>query len=288
MKRQPRARGFTLSELVVALVLATVVIGAAYQVLVSSQRFYLAQAAVLEVHQGMRTVVQVLSGELRELDAAGGDVVAIAPDSVSIRAARRLEFVCAAPGGTGRIVVRNSLAFGFRDADPARDRALVFRDGDPGSADDDAWIDFGISSVSTGRKCSDGAAGTELRLNGPIASLDSVTVGSPVRSYERAVYRLYADDGGAWWLGVRTRDNDGWAAVSPVAGPLNGKSGLVLSYFDAAGAATTEPSRVGRIGFAVRGLSSAVLQGVWGAQARYADSLSASASLRNGPVPEAP
>jgi prepilin-type N-terminal cleavage/methylation domain-containing protein len=278
-----RVRGFTLVELVVALVLSAVVLGGAYAVLVSSQRFYRAQSAVLEVHQGMRAVVQVLSAELRELDASAGDIIALAPDSISIRAMRGLSVLCAPPdGGTGRIVLRESLSFGFRAVDPARDRALVFHDGDPASADDDAWLDLGVSSVNGGASCRDGAPGVALDLGGRTAELDSVTVGSPVRFYERAVYRLYADEGGAWWLGIRSYSGGAWAAVSPVAGPLWNASGLVFSYYDATGERTATPSRVARIGLAVRGLSSAPLQGTGGRLGRYRDSLEALVLLRNG------
>jgi prepilin-type N-terminal cleavage/methylation domain-containing protein len=278
-----RARGFTLLELMVALVLGTVVLGAVGQALVATQRFFRLQASVLEVREGLRAATQVLTAELRELDPSGGDVVAMGADSISIRATRGLEFVCAPPDPvSGRIAVRSSLSSGYRDVDPARDRALVLREGDPATEDDDTWLDLGIASAGGSMTCADGAAAAELRLTGSVGALDSVAPGAPVRWYERVVYRLYADETGAWWLGVRGWSGGAWAALSPVAGPLRHPSGLELSYYDTSGAATAEPARVARIAVSVRGVGSALLQSVGGRQGRWADSLATLVFPRNG------
>jgi hypothetical protein len=283
MKRARRGRGLTLVELVIGLGLAAVVVDAAWRTLLVGHRFVREQAAVMEVRRGLLAATQVLSAELRELDPSGGDLIAMGPDSVSIRAPRALAFVCAAPvPGTGRLVVLDSLSYGYRAVDPARDRALVFREGRADTPDDDAWLDFGIGSVAAGGNCDGGAAGTGLELTGSVAALDSVTVGSPVRTYERATYRAYRDGDGIWWLGVRSFTHGAWAAISPVAGPLRSASGLSFSYFDLAGAPTGDPAAVSRIAFAVRGMSSALLQEARGRQRRFEDSLTASVALRNG------
>jgi prepilin-type N-terminal cleavage/methylation domain-containing protein len=277
------ARGFTLVELSVALVLGVVVLSAAGQVFLASQRFFRLQSSALEVHEGLRAALQVLAAELRELDPSGGDIVAIGPDSISIRATRGLEFVCAPPDpATGRIVVRSSLSSGYRAVDPARDRALVFRAGDGTAENEDAWLDRGIASAGGATTCADGAAATELKLVGADAALDSVEIGAPVRWYERVVYRLYADETGAWWLGVRNWSGGAWAAISPVAGPLQHPLGIQLTYHDASGATTAEPSRVARIALVIRGVGSALLQEMRGRQSHWADSLATEVFPRNG------
>ena len=280
MRDRSPPRGFSLVELVVALVLGTVVLGAAGQLYLVTRRFFRLQSSVLEVHEGLRAAMQVLLAEVRELDTSGGDIVAVGPDSISIRATRGVDFVCA-PAGTssGGIVVRNSISSGYRDVDPARDRALVFRDGDPGTEDDDAWLDRGIASAGGAADCADGAAGTQFRL---VGTLDSVWAGAPVRWYERVVYRLYQDEGGAWWLGVRSFSDGGWAALSPVAGPLLHPAGLRFSYHDTAGAVTADPGRVATVAITLRGAGSAVLQGVGGTYGHWVDSLATVVSLRNG------
>ncbi len=282
--RRSGVRGFTLVELTIALVLGMVVLGAASQVLVATRRFLRLQVSMLEVHQNLRAAVQVLSAELRELDAADGDIVAMGADSISIRATRGVAFACA-PGdpATGRIVVRSALRSGYRDIDPARDRVLVFRDGDPRDVDDDAWLDLGISAAGGAATCPDGATASELRLTGAIGGLDSVQTGAPVRWYERDVYRLYADETGNWWLGVRGWSAGAWAPLSPIAGPLRPRLGLQLAYYDAAGVATADSRRVARIELKVRGIGSALLQEGRGVQRRWADSLAAVVVPRNSP-----
>jgi len=283
VNRRSPARGYTLVELVVALVLGAVVLSATGEVFLATRRFFLLQSSVLEVQEGLRAAMQVLSAELRELDPSGGDIVALGSDSISIRATRGLEFVCAPPDPvTGRVVVRSSLSSGYRAVDPARDRALVFRDGDGATEDDDAWLDLGIASAGGAARCADGAAATEFRLLGAVGALDSVQIGAPVRWYGRAVYRLYADETGAWWLGVRSWSGGAWAAISPVAGPLRHPLGLQLTYYDASGAATAEPSRVARIALVVRGVGSALLQQTRGEQSHWADSLATEVFPRNG------
>ena len=277
--RSPRA-GFALVELVVVLALTLVVAGGAYRVLLGSQRYYRLLAATLEVHQAERAALEVLAAELRELDPAGGDILAAGADSITIRAARLLAFACAPADAAGRVVVRDSLIYAFRAADPSRDRIRVFREGDPDRADDDAWPEFGLVSVQAGQPCADGAPGTALELDGPPAALDSVSSGAPVRAYERVTYRLYADGGGEWWLGVREYAGGRWAAISPVAGPLEPRTGLALEFLDAAGAVTAEPARIARIELVVRGLSGARLPAAGGA-GRLADSLRTSVQPRN-------
>ena len=283
LRRRPPARGFTLVELIVSLLLGTLVLGAAGQVFLATERFLRLQSSRLEVQEAVRTAIQVLESELRELDPSGGDIVAMGRDSISIRATRGLAFVCAPtdPSG-GRVVVRSDIGSAYRDVDPARDRALVYRDGDPASETGDAWLDLGIASAGAPAACSDGTPGAELRLLGSTGALDSVELGAPVRWYERTVYRLYADETGTWWLGERSWSGGAWAAISPVAGPLQHPLGLDLSYLDASGAPTTEPSRVAEIGLMVRGVGTMLLQAAGGRQSHWADSLATVVFPRNG------
>jgi prepilin-type N-terminal cleavage/methylation domain-containing protein len=279
-----RRAGLTLIELMVAIVIAGIVLGAICQTLQRNQEFYRSQSQILDVQQGIRAVAQLLPSELREVDGPAGDILAMGPDSISIKALRNTLFVCAPPvPAAGTIVTRNSQTFGYRSVDPTRDRALVFRDGNPRIMSDDTWLDFAIASVATGAVCSDGTAGTTAKLSGSASRLDSVTVGSPVRTYEQVTYRLYVDSAGVGWLGVRSYVDGAWGAVSPIAGPLQSAKGVSLSYYDSTGAVTAVPANVAQIRLVVRGMSQAPIE-VPGRRAslrQYQDSVTVRVALRN-------
>jgi hypothetical protein len=280
--------GVTLLELLAALLTSAVVLAGTHQVLLTTRRFGRVQSAMLEVHQSIRIASQILTAELRELDPSGGDIIAMGSDSISIRAMRGLAITCAPATSSGAIVVRDRLSFGYRAVDPSRDRALVLTGGAAASDDDDTWSDFGISSVSSGAQCDDGGAGTRITLVDAGGLVEAIAVGTPLRTYERVVYRLYADGSDAWWLGVRGWAGGSWAAISPVAGPFQRGIGLAFSYQDSLGSPVTEPARVVRVGFALRGVSSAAVERVRGIPAQYRDSLSGIVAPRNGRRGNAP
>ncbi len=284
MSRGRRA-GFTLIELMIAVVLAGIVLGSIYQTLQNNQRFYRSESQVLDVQQGVRAVAQLLPSELREVDAVAGDIVAMGPDSITIRALRNTYFICAPPVvAAGKIITRNSQVYGYRAVDPTRDRALVFRDGNTQRMSDDTWQDFSITSVVAGALCTDGTgAGTTMNLAGPTSMLDSVTIGSPVRTYEQITYRLFVDSVGVGWLGVRSYVSGSWGAVQPVAGPLNSTGGLALTYYDSTGAVTAVATNVARIQLLVRGMSETpiMIQGKRANLQKYQDSLTVLVALRN-------
>lgn len=280
---RPAARaGFALVELVVAVVLGGVVTAAICRILQGNQRFYRSQSAVLDVQQGLRAAAFVLAAELRELDARDGDLLAAGRDSVSIRAMRTFAVVCAAPdAGTGAVIVADALTFGSRAPDPARDRALVYAPG--AGAASGAWLDLGIAGAGASALCADGSPGTVLRLDGAVADLARVPAGSPLRTYERTTYRLYADEDGVGWLGERHLASGAWTAVSPVAGPLRRGDGLAFTYLDSAGRPGAAPAMVASVAVVVRGLSTApiAIPGRRASGQRYPDSLVVRVALRN-------
>lgn len=282
MSRPASRSGFTLIELLVALVLSAVVLGAVYPVLWNNQRFFRAQAEIVGVHQNVRAVAHILATELRQVSAADGDIVAMSDRSVTIKALRGFAVACAAPV-SGAVVIRNSLTFGVRGIDPAKDSALVFLEGDPSSAADDRWLHRGIADVAAGATCEDGAAGTRLALGaaGQPSALDSVTDGAPVRTFEVVTYRLYADASGTWWLGVRAFTGGVWSATSPVAGPLRPRDGLALRFTDADGNSVGSPDRVALVDIVVRGRSARPLAAPGRPAGPYEDSLVARVAPRN-------
>src|SRR2546425_2679885 len=90
-------RGYTLVEMIIALVLLGIVSGAIYQVLVNNQRVYQAQTQQIDLQENLRAATTVLPAEFRELDAVDGDIQSMTPTSIQIRAMRKLGLLCTAP-----------------------------------------------------------------------------------------------------------------------------------------------------------------------------------------------
>lgn len=286
MTPRPSSRaGFTLIELIIAVAMASIVLGAVYRILVNNQRFYRAQSQIVDVQQNVRAVAEILPAELRELDAADGDILAMSDTSLTIKAMRGITSICAAPDvANGKITVRNSLTYGYRAVDPTRDSVLVFADGNTQVSTDDTWLHAPAAVVTTGVTCTDGSAATRYTLTGMvggIAQLANVTDGSPVRTFEVVNYRLYDDGTGTWWVGVRNYVSGAWAATSPVAGPLRPRDGIGFTYYDAGGAVTATRANVAQIAIAVRGLSTQPIQVPGRRAGQYQDSLNVRVALRN-------
>lgn len=268
--------GFTLAELLVGLVVAAVVLGAAFRLVEAARALSRDQATVLEVRQNVRAAALVLQSELRPLAPAAGDVVSASDTSVTIKALRALSALCAPPSvGSATITLRDALTSGLRAIDPARDSVLVYRDGEPLRSSDDRWLHADVAGVRPGAACADGSPGTELALAGiagGLADLAGVLEGAPVRVFEATTYRLYADAGGQWWIGERSFSGGVWSATSPVAGPLRPRDGLALRYWDSAGAGAAGPAAIVQIEITVRGRSRRPLRSGGRAWAPYEDS----------------
>ncbi len=142
-------RGFTMVELLVALVLLGLVSAALYRVLVNNQRLYMAQTQRIDLSQNIRAAANILPAELREIDASEGDIVSMTPTRLEIRAMRWLGFACLPPVLGGALngltmVIRGGtpgqpLFFGARGMNIATDTMLIYYDGNPTSRNDDYW-----------------------------------------------------------------------------------------------------------------------------------------------------
>jgi prepilin-type N-terminal cleavage/methylation domain-containing protein len=293
MTVRTRPAGFTLIELIIAIVVSSVVLGAAYRMLAGNQRFYRAQTQIVEVQQNVRAVAQMVPSELRELAANGGDIIAMSDTGITIRAMRGFGVVCAATVPvSGYVTLNNGMLYTYRSIDPARDNVFVFRDGNTQLAGDDQWLQAAVGAVSTsGITCSDGSAGTRLTLTNMVGGLTllgagaspdvGVTVGSPVRVWELVRYGLWQDGSGQWWLATSTQVSGAWGGITPVAGPLRAADGVKFAYYDAAGAVTATPANVAQIGITVRGLSTQPIMVQGKPTGRYADSMTVRVALRN-------
>ena len=246
-------RGATLVECAAALVVASVILSAVWSLLLAGWRTSRSQAASVAVRQNVRAAAALLEAELLGLSVPAGDLLAASDSALALRATRALGFVCAAVSGS-TIVLSDSLLSATRTVDPSRDSALVFREGETWTTDDDRWLHAGIASTRGGR-CADGASGTALALSGPSAAeLAGVGQGAPVRTFEVLEYKGYADAERLGWLGVHGPAGGGWAVVSPVAGPLRPRRGVVFRFLSADGRVVSARESVVVIEAAIHGL----------------------------------
>ena len=271
-------RGFSLPELLVALVLFALIGGAIVKTLSTGQRAYDAQVQHVDMQQNMRLASSTLTNELRELDASDGDIQAMDSVSIRIRSMRQTGIVCTLPalGGGLAAQVLSGVTFAVRDTlqsiryfAPA-DSLMVLYEGDPATRADDSWL---VGSVFAGTDPGTGAltactdvAGRQGRLFKVNLFFDNtatppqlngagnVPVGALIRAFQSVTFKR-VQVGNDWFVGF---DSAGVAATSqPIVGPLADSLGLKFTYFDSLDAQLVAPytatvrKRVARISIAL-------------------------------------
>jgi prepilin-type N-terminal cleavage/methylation domain-containing protein len=306
-------RGFTLVELMVALILLTMVGGVTYRLLVTNQRVTRAQTARVGMQDNVRAGALVVANELREVgyDAnlatavgaipgslipvgSSSDLFAIGPDSITYRAMRAVGFTCALNAANGDITVRAWSAQWNRTL-VLTDSILMYVENNSSTNTDDIWVHAGLTVVPAAANCPDGTAGFRFRIAFPALSGLTVanvfagtasTIGSPVRAFEVMQMRTYVS-GGQLWLGMRSLSAGG--NLQPVLGPFsNGAAnqrGMILNYLDAANNVTAVLGNVRSVQVVLRGITDVPVQ----MSGKYAgiDSLAVTTqvALRNAPRP---
>jgi prepilin-type N-terminal cleavage/methylation domain-containing protein len=240
-------RGFTLVELIVVSVLGAFVLAAVLQVLITNQRTYTAQSAVIEGQQSARMSLELLFNELREVSASGGDIISMSPTALTVRLMRKLGVVCATDlsATPPTLTVLNHEGARFEDGD----RVFVFADNDDQTASDDTWITVPspIEAVDTTSTClSRDASLIEFKdTDAPAFVANTVRVGAPMRSFQ--TFSFDTDD-----LPGLTSDTYLRVNGMPVAGPLRATNGLQFIYRDAMGAVTATEENVRQIEVRIR------------------------------------
>lgn len=276
-------RGFTLVELLIALVMMGIVSAAVYQVLVSNQRIYRQQTQRIELNDNLRSAIAILPGELRELNAndpAGSDIIAMSESTITYKAMRNLYVTCGSQT-IGNLMYLDTAIAGLRPLDAARDSVLIFADSTTGTARDDRWVHANVVSVTPANNCPGGAPSYDVTLTPGVLGTDTVLRGSPVRGFEIQEVRRYPDASGNTWLGARRyHKTDGWGGLQPVVGPLTA-GGLRMTYFDSAGAVAATPGLVALIQIMVVGRTTQPVQTSTGTIDYLLDTLVTSVALRN-------
>jgi prepilin-type N-terminal cleavage/methylation domain-containing protein len=279
-------RGFTLIEILIALVLMGIVSTALYQLLVSNQRLYRAQVESVAINESARAAVAIVPSEIRELSAGEGDIVAMDATSLTYNSMQALYVQCAAPNtGALEIILDRNTFFGLRAITAADDYVLIFAEGDSTTRADDGWLTADVTSAAAGTACPGSMPSITVVVSGVTAGdLADVMAGAPVRTFRPAQILLYADAAGDWWMGGRLYQKAGgsWGATQPMLGPLSG-TGLALTYADAGGAATTNVAAVARVGVTVQSQSSQQVYRTTGTTYLLQD-LVTQVAVRNNPL----
>ncbi len=291
-------RGFTLVELMVAIVLVTAVVGVTYALLVQNQRVSRSQVEHAGLQDNVRAGALIVANELKEigydsipsgaglsaLPSVSPDLVVMLPGRLEYKAMRGLGFTCsmAAPS---QLRLQRATLLGLRQPELG-DSVTVHVEGNPATGADDAWVHAGVSAVSNAL-CDDGSPALALTVAyaGPegAAALPRMVSGGPVRFFEVMELRYY-QSGGKSWLGSRSVSAGG--VIEPLLGPLADSTasgqGLAFAYLDRNGAATTVANDVREIAWTVKGVTDgAVRNGGSSLPAIDSLSLSTSVALRN-------
>jgi prepilin-type N-terminal cleavage/methylation domain-containing protein len=289
MSRLPRSHstarlgrsGFTMIELLVYMVIAGVVMTAIYQLLIGQGRLYNKQRELMDVHESLRSAGALLAWELRQAAAADGDLYSIANTSIALRSIQ----------GTGSVCTRHATLprFGLWGTTgdfetTSVDSILVY------VPPRRVWAVAKLAQVAAtpsdlglGPCAWTGAPAAELGVRvviGPTAQdttlAAGVAPGAPLRSFRRVEYGLYQENG-RWWLG---RKVGGAASYELLTGPLKATDGLTFEYYDAAGNATADPTKVRMVKIVLRGESYGKARGGSSTIDFQRDSLVTSVALR--------
>ncbi len=264
------ARGWALIEAAVAMVLTAIVAAAALGGLVGLQRRAAGEAERVAMASSLRTAAQVLHAELGSLDPAEGDLMIATPDRIAYRVVRGTGIGCG-PAADG-IGVRTDTWRSLRLPAPGRDSLLLLEAGA-------SWRILPLTGPVRSGTCPDGSPALVFPTVVPPPG-DSQTV---VRTFEIMELRHYVSGTDAW-LGLRSLSAG--EVIQPVSGPFR-VSPAPFGYFDAAGAATSDPDRVRRVRAVFHGVTRA--DGAAGAGARAdlvrRDSVETVVALRGGSPP---
>ena len=292
-------RGFSLVELLIAMVLLTIVVAGLYRALMTNQRVYQQQTQVIGLQQNMRAAAAILPQELREIDASDSDITAMSATSLSVRAHRWTAVMCTPPvtglgAGLGLpqltnvpMVIRAQPFFGRSTGiNPATDSLFVRYEGDDGTRRDDGWVIGRPLNVTAGAAVCPPLglvpqAGQVVRVNldfqGKLNFPTSIVNGDPVIGFEPVTYAL--DSIGTDWYVSLTNPSGN---KQPLIGPLL-SNGLAFAYYDSTGAVTVDRTKVARVDITLRAQTAQQIRARSGSNSlvRMVDSVLTSVALRN-------
>jgi prepilin-type N-terminal cleavage/methylation domain-containing protein len=244
------SRGFTMIEVIVALVVGMIVLGSVVQLLIVQGRGYRKQREQVDVRETAREAAGLLSWDLRQAAVAGSSFAVMGSNAVTIRAFRGLGTVCAKHALLARYGLWKT---GGNIQATVDDTALVYQIGRG------QWNKLKITAVGTPAAMGvtacvwPGARPPDMVVEFAVtATTDTsyIKVGAPLRTFRRVQYAEYQQNN-RWWLG---RKVGAAASYELLTGPLlaPASNGLAFTYYDTLGAVTANPAAVGSVAFTLR------------------------------------
>jgi len=263
--------GFTLIEVLVALVLAVMLGGVIFQVVQGESRFATVQSAREEVQQNSRGALEILASELRSAQPSG--LVSTDTSSITFLLPRVWGISCGGGSATALPVIFPAAGGTAFDLNSASGML-----GDTGTVSA-SWVPSpnptlasratvtsltalnpalgNAASLCNGIRSSADASGLLAAYTVGGTNLPLVPAGNTVYLSQLVSYTVAAS-GGEYWI-YRTL---GSGTAQPLAGPLDGANGLAFAFYDASGNRIANPvtalatlKTVARIGITVKARS---------------------------------
>lgn len=242
--------GFTMIEVIVALVVGMIVLSSVVQLLIVQGRGYRKQREQVDVRETAREAADLLSWDLRQAAVAGSSFAVMGANAVTLRSFRGLGTVCGKHASLARYGLWKS---GGNIQATVDDTALVYQIGRG------QWNRLRITAVGTPAAmgvaaCAwPGARPPDVVVEFAVtASTDTsyIKVGAPFRSFRRVQYAEYQQNN-RWWLGRKVGAAPSYELLTgPLLAPAS--NGLAFTYYDALGAVTANPAAVGSVAFTLR------------------------------------
>jgi type II secretory pathway pseudopilin PulG len=266
MSRLTRRRGgYTLAELLIALVMIGAVGLAVSRLMLGQQRFYQRTNEQMGMRRELRTALSLLPAELRSISSSGGDITSFDTKSITFRSVLGIGVVCARTNTSIDIpptdMARNALS-GWYSQPGIGDTIWAFNDSLSRGAEDDVWTPLRITAVQSSSAYCAGSPYTDATLDASKVRWrftvtpnvpDSVVAGAAIRFTRSTKYELQQQGTTArYYLARSEYVNGAWSAATWISGPYAAPSnlatsGLRLAMYDSLGAAVTDPTQSRRI-----------------------------------------
>ena len=305
MQRRSPQCGFTLVEMLIALVLALIVGGVIIALLNRQQRLYRGLMDIMDVRTRVHDASDILVADLRSTSVMGDTIRLAADTAIELFSAIGASTLCSTPSGAWLTLPPDTLANGntltaWLSVPDTGDEVLIFHDSTARSPIRE-WERFRVldvrrasvvlacppsSGFTTAADVAAGASGYVVTLSAPPST--AIRAGAPVRFVRRGRYSVYRASDGLWYLGYRRCDpaGAGCEIVQPVSGPYDGSGALPIAFryyrSDGSELMVSGPTTdVVRVDIIARARSTAVLQIPGFPRASFSDSGVASVAFRN-------